>query len=397
MLGLIPAEHWDYKFTDVIRGLAAACRTQKNMEVIEIDWLGSCIPTRSARAAIVIALKALDLPPGARVGAPLYNCPVVFKAINAAGFSVRFIDVEPDTLCISADDLVSKISQLDAVIAVHMFGNLCDMPRLREAAQGKPIIEDCAQSLGSTLDGRMAGSFGDIAVFSFRSGKYLSVGEGGALYSNNDKIFSRLTRLASALPVPSRMEDCTHVIKTYIRSILRSKPLWGLIGYRLWSIYNKSTDFSEKTPIVTSQMFRSDIAITIDRLATLNYLIEKQRANADYYSESLALASCTMCNERPGAFYNRYLYPIILPSTHYRDAIAAYLLERMIGTIQPYKDIAEIAAAYYEYTGDCPMAEQIAKRVLVFPSYYSLKRFELQRIAHCFNQAFQISLDKTVK
>lgn len=389
MLGLLPAEYWNYKISDIAHGLIAAL-TKIKPEMLNIEGIGYCIPVRSARAAIVSAIKALGLPPGARIGAPLYCCPVVFKAIKAAGCTVRFIDVEADTACMSADDLRAKIAQLDAVIAVHMFGNLCNMPRLREAAQGKPIIEDCAQSLGSTLNGQMAGSFGDIAVFSFRSGKYLSVGEGGALYSNNDKIFSRLAESVSALPAPNRMEDSVHVIKTYIRSMLRSKPLWGLVGHRLWSAYNKSTEFSEKTPIVMAQMFGSDIAITKNRLTALNHHIEKQRVNADYYTEALTLASCTICNEKPGAFYNRYLYPIVLPSPDHRDAIAADLLEQRIGTIQPYKDIPELASAYYDYAGDCPVSEQIAKRVLVLPSYHSLKESELRRVTNCTNKALQI-------
>ena len=76
-----------------------------------------------------------------------------------------------------------------------MFGNVCDMPALREAAPGKPFIEDCAQALGSRLDGRLAGSFGEIAVFSFRSGKYLSVGEGGAVYCSDTDLESRLSEL----------------------------------------------------------------------------------------------------------------------------------------------------------------------------------------------------------
>lgn len=390
MPGLVPSEYWEYKLSDVFLGFTAALGQMKPNKILNIEGIGNCIPVRSARAAIVFAIRALGLPPGARIGAPLYCCPIVFKAIKAAGCTVRFIDVEPDTACMSADDLRAKISQLDAVIAVHMFGHLCDMPRLREAAQGKPIIEDCAQSLGSTLNGRMAGSFGDIAVFSFRSGKYLSVGEGGALYSNNDKIFSELAQSVSALSAPSHMEDCAHVIKTYIRSILRSKPLWGLIGYRLWSAYNKSIDFSEKTPIVMSQMFGSDIAITTNRLATLNYQIEKQRINAAYYAKALTSASCTICNEMPGAFYNRYLYPLILPSPDHRDAIAAALLEQRIGTIQPYKDIPELAGAYYGYAGDCPVSERIAQRVLVLPSYHSLKESELRRVTNCTNKALQI-------
>ena len=399
MLGLLPTEYWNYKISDISHGLTATLRKRKPNGILKIEGIGNCIPVRSARAAIVIAIKALGLPPGACVGTSLYSCPVVFKAIKAAGCTVRFIDVDPDTYCMSADDLLAKISQIDAVIAVHMFGHVCDMPRILEAAQGKPIIEDCAQSLGSTLIGQKAGTFGDIAVFSFRSGKYLSVGEGGALYSNNDKLFSELARLVSVLPVPSHMEDCVHVIKTYLRSILRSKPLWGLIGNRLWFMYNKSTNFLEKTPLVTSQMFKSDIAITTDRLATINYLIAKQRANADYYTESLILSSSTVCHEKPDVFYNRYLYPILLRSQSDRDTLAAYLLGMRIGTIQPYKDISEIASTYYEYKGDCPIAEQIAMRILVLPCYSTLKQSELHRIAYCTNKALQIlsSTDENFK
>ena len=274
MIGLLPAEHWEYRFSDIIRGMAAALGPREQSGMLNIAGLGNCIPARSARAALIAAIKALELPAGARIGVPLYCCPVVFKAIKAAGCTARFIDVEPATSCMSAEDLSAKRSQVDAVIAVHMFGNLCDMPGLQEAAQGKPIIEDCAQSLGSKLDGRMAGSFGAIAAFSFRSGKYLSVGEGGALFSNNADICSRLSQLISEMPAPSRAEEFTHVAITYIRSKLRSKPLYGMVGYPLWSIYNKTVDYSAKSPIVLSQTYRSDLAITIKRLALLDSAIE---------------------------------------------------------------------------------------------------------------------------
>ena len=208
MLGLLPTEYWEYNLSDILRSLPVALGPSKQNGMLNIAGLGNCIPTRSARAGIVAAIKALDLPPGARIGVPLYCCPVVFKAIKAAGCTARFIDVEYSTGCMSTEDLLAKRSQLDAIIAVHMFGNLCDMPGLQEAAEGKPIIEDCAQSLGSRLDGRMAGSFSTIAAFSFRSGKYLSVGEGGALFSSDADV------LLSAVPINlrnARSQPCRRV------------------------------------------------------------------------------------------------------------------------------------------------------------------------------------------
>lgn len=158
-----------------------------------------------------------------------------------------------------------------------------------------------------------------------------------------------------------------------------------MAGDLLWSIYNKKVDYSAKSPLVLSQIYRSDLAITIHRLAFLESAIEARRANADFYSDTLNVDSNMLCSEKPGTFYNRFQYPITFPSPEKRDLVAAYLRSYQIDTAKPYKDIAEVAAAYYGYAGDCPAAEQIAKRVLVIPCNYSLKKEDVQRIARWLN------------
>ncbi len=246
--------------------------------MLSIPGLGNCIPARSARAALVTAIKALKLPPGARIGVPLYCCAVVFKAIKAVGCKPRFIDVDTATFCMSAVDLKAKSSEVDAAIAVHMFGNVCDIPSLRDAMPGKPIIEDCALSLGSKLDGQMTGSFGDAAVLSFRSGKYLSVGEGGAFFSRHPSISARALGVISNLPMPSRKEECLHVAKTFLRSTLRSKPFYGLAGYALWEAYNRKAEFSAKSPVVEGQIYRTDLSLTRTRLDQLDAAIQRRQS-----------------------------------------------------------------------------------------------------------------------
>lgn len=389
MFGLLPAEYWDYKVSDIIRGLVSALDSRKPNRMVDIAGIGSCIPTRSGRSAIVTAIKSLDLPIGARIGVPLYSCPVVFKAIKAAGCKACFIDMESDTFCLSAGDLSAKRSKLDALIVIHMFGNMCDMLSVLTVAKGMPIIEDCAQSIGSKLDGRMAGSFGTIAVFSFRSGKYLSVGEGGALFSSLKDIRSRLAQLIAQMPVPSRSEECIHVAKTYIRSSLRSRPLFGAVGYPLWHIYNKKVDYTAKTPIINGQIYMPDLDLTSHRLSFIDKAIESQRANADYYSQTLNLDPGMLCSEKPGAFYNRYLYPIRFPSSKHRDLMANYLQSHQINTIKPYQDIAEIATAHYRYKGDCPVTETVSKKLLAIPSYSSLKKRDVERIAMSVNSGWE--------
>jgi dTDP-4-amino-4,6-dideoxygalactose transaminase len=389
MIDLIPTEALEYKSSDIIRGLSAALSHQPPYKALYIDGIGDCIPTRSARTAIIIALKALNLRAGARIGVPLYCCPVVFKAIKVANCVPIFIDCDSKTFCISAEDLSAKSAELDALIAVHMFGNVCDMPNLRKTMNRKPIIEDCAQSLGSRLNGRLAGSFGNIAFFSFRLGKYLSAGEGGALFSDDADLCARMLKLAVNLPTSTHIEELKHVLENYIRSNLRNKPLWGIVGSSIWREYNKKTDFISKSPIILSQIFKSDLAIVRNRLAFLDSMIKANRDNAEYYMRNLQLEAGLFCSESPRAFYNRLMFPITFRSSEDRNKIAGLLRQQQISVSKPYEEVIEGAARYYGYEGDCPTAEQLLRRTLVIPSHYKLKKKELGRITKCINEAWE--------
>lgn len=350
--------------------------------------LGPCLPVRSGRAAIVLALKALSLPPAARIAVPLYCCPVVLSAVKAAGCRPRFIDVDLNTYCLSAADLAAKSDEVDAVIAVHMFGNVCDMPALRAAAPGKPFVEDCAQALGSSLDGHLAGTFGEIAVFSFRSGKYVSAGEGGAVYCRDIDLQARMAQPISELPVPSRAEEIIHVMSTSLRCALRRKPLWGALGSRLWAAYSDKVSYTRQGPIVLGQIYETDKQAALRRLPAIARQIENQRSNANYYARSLTVDADMLCPEAQGAFYNRLQYPLLVPTASQRDQLVALLRNDQVSTATPYRDITKIAATCYGYTGDCPRAERIANTVLVIPCNYALRPADLERIAGSVNRAW---------
>lgn len=390
MLNLLPNEHWSYSPADLIQGFFTALSARDpGIQYIEIPRLGRCVAVRSARAAIMVALKALELPRGASVGIPLYCCPVVSSAVRAAGCRARFIDIDPETYCLSATDLAAKSNEVEAVIAVHMFGNVCDVLGLRKAAPGKPIIEDCAQALGSLHLGRPAGSFGDIAVFSFRSGKYLSTGEGGAVYCRETELKSRISKLISALPRPSPIEECAHVASTFTRSLLRRRPLWGALGARLWEAYSETVTHTSQSPLALTQVYETDRALAVRRLPLLAAWIERQRANADYYARNLKVDTGMLCAETPGAYFNRLQYPLLLPTTSLCMRLAAHLKENHISTSRPYKDITAIARTHYSYEGDCPQAEQIAGTVLVIPCHHAINAMDLERTATSINCAWQ--------
>ncbi len=174
-----------------------------------------------------------------------------------------------------------------------------------------------------------------------------------------------------------------------VRSSLRSRPLYGLVGYHLWHAYNRNAQFTDKSPVTLAQMYRSDLALVTRRFATLERAITRQRANSDTYEGALQVDSSMLCRERPGMYYNRYIYPVLFSSLQERDAVATYLRREGIDTARPYRDIAITAATYYGYAGDCPVAEGVAQRVLAIPNYHTLKSTEVVKIAGALNVALR--------
>lgn len=388
MINLLPTEAWHYSVLDVFRGfLTAAERNRARLEIC-LPGLGIGVPIRSARAALIVALDSLQLPPGSGIGVPLYCCPVVFKAIKSAGHRPVFLDIIPSTYCLSLDDLRAKLQRLDAIVAVHMFGKICAMPEILDIMKGRPVIEDSAQSLGSHHEGQMSGSFGDVSFFSFRSGKYLCVGEGGALYSARPALMARIRRLVESLPAPSRVAEAKHVLETYVRSKLRSRPLWGIIGAPIWSRYNRTTGFADKTPIVLGRMYRTDFAVVDRRMSRLKAMVAAQRGNADLCERLLRLPSSEYSEVIRGTFENRYVFPILMPSEKICGLFSELLRDRGIGTARPYLDVIQGARHLYGYQGDCPAAEQALRRTLIIPTHWRIRPKSMMHAIRLANEAW---------
>jgi len=289
----------------------------------------------------------------------------------------------------SAADLSAKCAEVEAIIAVHMFGNACDVFDLEQAGGGRPIIEDCAQAIGSRWNGDPVGSFGVFGVFSFRSAKYLSVGEGGALFSRDAGARSRAAEVVSAMPASGAMEECVHVLRCYLKSVLRSRPFYGLVGYPLWKSWNKYGTASVVTEASLKRIRKADFALATRRLVRLESAIERQREIAGYYSHALELDAGMLCPESPSAYYNRYYYPVTFPSSDHRDRIAAILHRAGIDSIKYLDDIVEEARDEYGYSGDCPETERLSKSVLIIPGYYSLKKRDVEHVAQQLNMGWR--------
>lgn len=147
------------------------------------------IATNSCTAALIIAGKILDLDEHSEVLIPAITWISTAYLAKHHGYKINFVDVKPDTLTIDPIDLANKINKnTKAVVIMHHAGNPCDMEAIMKIITDNNLvlIEDCAHSVGSTYNGRMLGSFGHLACFSFQAVKTIATGDGGMLVTNDD-------------------------------------------------------------------------------------------------------------------------------------------------------------------------------------------------------------------
>ena len=159
-----------------------------------------CLATSSCTGAMHLGLAALGLGPGDEVVLADANwIASVAPAVHLGAHPV-FVDVDPQTWCIDADAVAAAIGpRTRAIVAVHLYGNLCDMDRLLALGQqhGIPVIEDAAEAIGSVYHGRPAGSMGRFGVFSFHGTKTMTTGEGGMLVTDDPELYERAVVLAN--------------------------------------------------------------------------------------------------------------------------------------------------------------------------------------------------------
>ena len=141
------------------------------------------------------ALLALDVKNGDEVLLPSFTFVATANAVLSVGAKPVFVDVLPDNFTMNPIDLEKKIRKKSkVVIPVHLYGNVCYMDQISKIAKKHKlkILEDAAQSLGSTLKGKHTGTFGDIGCYSLYPAKVMTSGEGGFLVTNDKKLYEKL-------------------------------------------------------------------------------------------------------------------------------------------------------------------------------------------------------------
>lgn len=158
------------------------------------------IATSSCTGALHMGLAALGVGPDDEVILADTNWIASAAPIVHLGAKPVFVDILPDSWCIDPKLAEAAITpRTKAIIAVHLYGNLCDMGALLDIGQrhGIPIIEDAAEAIGSQYHGKRAGSMGAFGSFSFHGTKTLTTGEGGMFVTNDDALYETVLTLSN--------------------------------------------------------------------------------------------------------------------------------------------------------------------------------------------------------
>jgi dTDP-4-amino-4,6-dideoxygalactose transaminase len=148
-----------------------------------------CIAVNSGTSALHLALLAAGVGPGDEVITTASTFIATVAAITYTGATPVLVDIDPETYCIDANQASAAVSpRTKAIIPVHLYGLVADMPSINAIAQqsGLIVIEDAAQAHGARLLGKTTGNLADFGAFSFYPGKNLGAfGEGGAITTND--------------------------------------------------------------------------------------------------------------------------------------------------------------------------------------------------------------------
>ena len=313
------------------------------------------VATSSGTASLCAALRALDLGPGDGVITTPFSFIATANAILSVGATPIFADVDPTTFNLSpaaVEEAIRRYPDCKAILAVHLYGLPAPMEELYALSRkhGLKLVEDCAQAHGAAIRGRMVGTFGHAAAFSFYATKNMTTGEGGMILTDDPQVAEKARRF------------CNHGQRErYLHETL------GL-NYRMSDIH---------------------AALGIEQLRKLPAMNLARRANARFYDENLAGEGL----EKPWVpeGYTHVYHQYTLKVSR-RDDVVRFLQGRGVGCGVYYPRTIPSQPAYRGIPSDpCPVAEELARKVLSIPVHPTLTDDELRSVSGAVNDCFTSS------
>jgi dTDP-4-amino-4,6-dideoxygalactose transaminase len=324
-------------------------------EIASYCGCAHAVGVSSGTDALLASLMAIDIKPGDEVITSAYSFSATAGAIARLGAKPVFADIVLPSYNIDTPAVEEKISpRTKAIIPVHLFGQMADMGSIMDIARRHSlvVIEDAAQAIGAELHGKRAGSFGDLACFSFYPTKNLGgFGDGGMVTTSNFQLAERLRLLRN------------HGFTTrYHNEILGG-------NFRLDEI---------------------QAAVLRVKLKYLDQWTDGRRRNAGIYRDALkAVAPVVLPCEAPDS---RHIFNQFVIRSSNRDAIMASLREQGIGCEIYYPIPLPLLPCFADpgwQTGGFSISELAARQTLALPIYPELTPEMILRVSGAIAAALQ--------
>ncbi len=299
------------------------------------------IAVNSGTAALQAALYALDIKTGDEILVPSFTFVATANAVISTGAKPVFVDILKENYTIDPDDLTKKITKKTrAIIPVHLYGNVAHVEQLSEISKKHniPIIEDSAQSLGSTYKGKHTGTFFEMGCYSMYPAKVMTAGEGGFIVTNNKKFRDKLLMI--------RNHGMVHGYDTRV---------FGL-NLRLPEI---------------------NAAIATVQMKKLPNFLKIRKRNADLLSKLLSELKITLPHQRKDENVNWYLYTI---ATNKRNRILKILNEKGIGAASYYPTPVH-KTPFYKLKTKLSVTDWAASHVISLPIHPKVTQNNIEFIA----------------
>lgn len=332
------------------------------------------IALNSATAALHLSLLAAGIGKGDEVIVPSLTFVSTAHAVLYVGAKPIFADVERDTLCLSPDDVTTRITKRTrAIIPVHYGGHPADMDAFKKIADkhNLVIIEDASHACGSSYNGNKIGSISPFTCFSFHAVKNLATGDGGMITVWDKKIADHLKRLRWVginKDTWDRLEEVSEK---------------GKASYRAYGWYYKVEELGYKY-----HMNDITAALGLVQLAKLESSNAKRRALADRYTIVLSKLPDIRCPLiRPGEVSAQHNYVIRCKE---RDQLHLFLRDRGISTGVHYMPV-HLQPYYRRLYPDIrlPVTETEWPNLLTLPLYPQLTKKEQDYITTCIEDFFR--------
>ncbi|MBF9195356.1 dTDP-4-amino-4,6-dideoxygalactose transaminase [Microvirga terrestris] len=303
--------------------------------------------THSCTAALEMAAILIGVEPGDEVIMPSYTFVSTANAVALRRGIPVFVDIRPDTLNIDEDLIESAItSRTKAIFPVHYAGVPAEMDRIVQIANRHSlyVVEDAAQALGSTYNGRKAGSLGHLAAFSFHETKNIISGEGGALAINDGSLLER-----------------AEIIRE--KGTNRKRFFRGQVDKYTWVDVGSS--------FLPGELIAAFLCAQLDELDTIG---SNRMASWTKYDDALqgfASRGVRTPIVPPGRTHNAHLYYIILPTPEMRQKLIALLRQDGINAPFHYVPLHNSPAGtkLARTSGDLFHTQDLSERLVRLPLY----------------------------